>query len=180
MLGNDGLAGSIILEKRNVPLPGNAWSFGLDRNPNRFRMDHGVPPTRITSFGRASGVRRDASMNFVSWTSMGVAAEWINRLRALLCLWSEQKKKKRKKCMHPFIRAFVTDPSGGFVTSVNRDGFLTASMIYDPRRIHKICRAYFCSEIVCINHNSVRVFRLHIVSSTFFSVLSCRFATFVF
>lgn len=29
--------------ERNIPLSGNAWSIGLDRNPNRLRMDHGIP-----------------------------------------------------------------------------------------------------------------------------------------
>lgn len=131
---NDGLAGSITLEKRNIALPGNAWSFGLDRNPNRFRMDHGVPPTRITSFGRASGVRRERVDEFRVTDIDGWSRRTVQPAACAFVLMERIEKKKKKKCMHPFIRAFVTDPSGGFVTSVNRDGFLTASMIYDPQK----------------------------------------------
>lgn len=137
MLGNDGSAErSIILEEHgtehSIPLSGNAWSIGLDRNPNRLRMDHGIPSDsyHVIRTCVRSAARRDDEFRVMD--AMGVAAEWINRLHALLCLRSEQKKKKKKKIMHTSIRVCTCGPSGESVMSVNRDGFFIASMIYDP------------------------------------------------
>lgn len=88
-------------------------------------MDHGIP-THTSSFERVWGPAR--RWIFVSWTRTRGNGynRRINQLLAHAFAYGAKKKGS------VYLYASIPYPSGGYVTFINRDGFLIATMIYDP------------------------------------------------